>query len=172
MLYIFGIIFVFTFVYFNKRALIEIHLIFVSPLNNLIMSVNFKAMERVNPKDITLQRKFYAIIKSGDKITFEELAELISKVSNLNYGDVLGALGTFLEIIELQLRHGRSVHLSTLGTFFLTLKSEGADSEEELTSEYIRDAKIRFRPGKRLKKLIKTLDYVKVSDVGSKDQAA
>lgn len=136
------------------------------------MAVRFKAIERVNPRDLTLDRKYYASLISGDKVTFEELAELISKVSNLNYGEVLGALGTFLEITEIQLRHGRSVHLNTLGTFYLTLRSEGTDTEEELNSDHITGAKIRFRPGKRLKKMVKTLDFVKVSTDNSDDQAA
>ena len=129
------------------------------------MSVKFKAVERVNPRDLTLPKKFYAKLESGDDVSFEELADLISKVSNLNYGEVTGALGTLIEIIEIQLRHGRPVRLSTLGTFYLTLNSEGYDSEEELTSDAIRKANIRFRPGKRLKKMIRTLDYVKVDSI-------
>jgi hypothetical protein len=64
----------------------------------------------------------------------------------------------------MQLRHGRPVRLSTLGTFFLTLNSEGFDNDEELTSDGIKTANIRFRPGKRLKKMIKTLDFVKVTN--------
>jgi predicted histone-like DNA-binding protein len=127
------------------------------------MTVKFKSVERVNPRDLTLPKKFYAKLKSGDDVSFEELADLISKVSNLNYGEVLGALGTLIEIIEMQLRHGRPVRLSTLGTFFLTLNSEGFDTDEELTSDGIKKANIRFRPGKRLKRMIDTLDYVKVN---------
>ena len=136
------------------------------------MTVKFKTVERVNPRDLTLPKKFYAKLKSGDDVSFEELADLISKVSNLNYGEVLGALGTLIEIIEMQLRHGRPVRLNTLGTFFLTLNSEGFDTDEELTSDGIKKANIRFRPGKRLKKMIDTLDYVKVSGVNGNGQDA
>ena len=136
------------------------------------MSVKFKAVERVNPRDLTLPKKKYAILKSGDDVNFEELAEEISKVSNLNYGEVMGALGTLVVFIEIQLRHGRAVRLSTLGTLYLTLSSEGVDADEELTSEAIKKAHIRFRPGKRLKKLTRTLDYVKVHDVNGNGQAA
>jgi predicted histone-like DNA-binding protein len=136
------------------------------------MSVKFKAVERVNPRDLTLPKKFYAKLKSGDDVSFEELAEEISKVSSLNYGEVMGALGTLIVFIEIQLRHGRPVRLSTLGTFYLSLNSEGVDTDEELTSDAIKKANIRFRPGKRLKKLIRTLDYVKVHDVNSNGQAA
>lgn len=128
------------------------------------MSVKFKAMERVNPRDLTLPRKFYASLKSGDDVSFEELSDLISKVSNLNYGQVLGALGSFIEIIEIQLKHGRPVRLNTLGTFYLTLTSNGTDTKEELSADDIKKARIRFRPGKRLQKTIRNLEYEKVND--------
>ena len=124
--------------------------------------VHFKSAGRVDPRDLTLPKKYYPQIIFGDDISFDELADLISKVSNLNYGEVLGALGTFIEIIEMQLRHGRQVRLSTLGTFYLTLRSKGKDAEDEVTADQITGARIRFRPGKRLKKMIKTLDYEKV----------
>lgn len=136
------------------------------------MPARFKAVELVNPRDLTLKKKFYAKLQSGDDVSFEELADLISKVSSLNYGEVLGALGTLNEIIEIQLRHGRPVRLSTLGTFYLTLSSEGFDTEEELTADGIKKANIRFRPGKRLRKMIQTLDFEKVSDKNDNDQAA
>jgi predicted histone-like DNA-binding protein len=136
------------------------------------MSVRFKSAERVDPRDLTLPKKFYAQIINGDDVTFDELADLISKDSNLNYGEVLGALGTLIEIIEMQLRHRRQVHLSTMGTFFLTLRSEGKVTEEEMTSDQITGARIRFRPGKRLKKMIKTLDFEKVSSVNGNGKAA
>lgn len=136
------------------------------------MSVKFKSVERVNPRDLTLPKKFYAKLKTGEDVSFEELADLISKVSNLNYGEVMGAMGTLIEIIEMQLRHGRPVRLNTLGTFYLTLHSAGFDTDEELSSDGIKKANIRFRPGKRLKKMIQTLDYVKVNDENGNGQAA
>jgi hypothetical protein len=58
------------------------------------MSVKFKSVERVNPRDLTLPKKYYAQIINGDDVSFDELAGLISKVSSLNYGEVLGVLGT------------------------------------------------------------------------------
>ena len=131
------------------------------------MSIKFKSAERVNPRDLTLPRKYYAQIINGDDVSFDELAELISKVSSLNYGEVLGALGTLIEIIEMQLQHGRQVHLNSLGTFFLTLQSDGKDSADELTSDDIHGARIRFRPGKRLKKVVNNLDFFKVSENGN-----
>lgn len=125
------------------------------------MAIPFKAAKRVNPRDPNQPAKYYAKIKGANKVKFEELVELISKISILNYGDIMGSLGAFLEIIELQLRQGREVELGDLGTFYLTLNSEGAETPGDLTVGYIIGARIRFRPGKRLKKMTKSLDFRK-----------
>ncbi|MFY0654541.1 MAG: hypothetical protein JXQ96_21070 [Cyclobacteriaceae bacterium] len=136
------------------------------------MSVNFKLVERPNPRDLTLPNKYYASIVKGDDISFDELAQLISKVSNLNYGSVVGTLATLVEVIELQLIHGRSVRLNDLGTLFLTLSSEGVENVEDFKNGNIKRAAIRFRPGKRLKKLVKNLNYDKVSNSSSGETPA
>lgn len=118
-------------------------------------------MERVNPRDLTLPRKFYASLKSGDDVSFEEL---IWSAKFPNSTTVRCILGSLIEIIGLQLKHGRPVRLNTLGTFYLTLTSNGTDTEEELSSDDIKKARIRFRPGKRLQKTIHNLEYEKVND--------
>ncbi|PIB36656.1 hypothetical protein BFP72_15225 [Reichenbachiella sp. 5M10] len=139
------------------------------------MSVQYKVAERADPRDVTLPKKFYARISNGDDVSFEELAVLISKVSSLNYGTALGALGTLIEVIEMQLAHGRQVRLSNLGTFYLTLKSQGVDAPEDFRTAQIKGARIRFRPGARLQKLTDNLEYEKVSvheTTKTTDQAA
>ncbi|WP_370086298.1 HU family DNA-binding protein [Ekhidna sp.] len=128
------------------------------------MSVNYKLVERLNPRDLTQPKKYYASIINGDDITFEELAQLISRVSNLNYGSVVGTLATLVDVIELQLVHGRQVRLSDLGTLYLKLSSEGTENAEDFKSGNIRKASIRFRPGKRLKKVARNLKFEKVSN--------
>jgi nucleoid DNA-binding protein len=67
----------------------------------------------------------------------------------------------------MQLQHGGQVHLNSLGTFYLTLISVGKESSDDMTADQITGAKIRFRPGKRLKKLVKKLDYTKLSENGN-----
>ncbi|MBU2913667.1 MULTISPECIES: HU family DNA-binding protein [Reichenbachiella] len=123
------------------------------------MSVTYKVTERVDPRDLTLPKKFYARIINGDDVNFEELASIISKVSNLNYGSVVGTLATLIEVIEMQLVHGRQVRLSNLGTFFMTLNSDGVESQEDFRVSNIKNARIRFRPGPRLKRLMRNLDF-------------
>ncbi|PIB36609.1 hypothetical protein BFP72_14965 [Reichenbachiella sp. 5M10] len=127
------------------------------------MSVTYKVTERVDPRDLSLPKKYYARIVNGDDVSFDELAGIISKVSNLNYGSVVGTLATLIEVIEMQLIHGRQVRLSNLGTLFLTLSSKGADTEEDFRTANIIAGRIRFRPGAKLKKTVKNLEFEKAS---------
>ena len=127
------------------------------------MSVQYKLVERPNPRDLALPKKHYASIVYGDDVTFNELAQLIGKVSNINYGSVVGMLATLVEVIEMQLTHGRQVRLSDLGTIFLTLSSEGVDDKASFSANNIRKAAIRFRPGTRLRTLANNLKFEKVT---------
>ncbi len=131
------------------------------------MSVKFKPTQRVDPRDLTLPRKYYPQIIYGDDVSFDELADVISKMSNLNYGSVVGMLATLTEAIQLQLAHGRQVKLSGLGTFYLTLTGDGQARPEDLSSGDIKQSHLRFRPDKRLKGTLQRLDYTKVSTTHS-----
>lgn len=125
------------------------------------MAVKYIPAARIDPANPEKPPLYYAKPKGGNKIQFEEIVELIIKISNLNYGQVLGALGSFMEVIEMELKQGREVELSSIGTFFLTLQSEGVNQPDELHTEHIKRARIRFRPRERLKKMTSKLDYIR-----------
>ena len=139
-------------------------------INSKIMSVSYKLVERVNPRDLTLPKKIYANIVYGDDVTFDELAQLISKMSNLNYGMVVGTLATLVEVIELQLIHCRMVRLSNLGTLYLALYSEGVEDRTTFSSGNIKKAAIRFRPGQRLKAVVNQLKFEKIGSTANTGQ--
>jgi predicted histone-like DNA-binding protein len=131
------------------------------------MSVKYNVIERVNPRDITLPRKFYANIKYGDDVKFNDLVGLISQFSTINQGDIHGVIQTLLHVIPYELNFGRSIHLGDFGTFYLTLESDGKESEDEFYHSDIKRAKLRFRPGMSVKKMLKTLEFERVEPPGS-----
>jgi len=131
------------------------------------MSVKYNVIERVNPRDLTLPRKFYANIQYGDDVKFKDLVGLISQFSTINHGDVHGVIQTLLHVIPYELKFGRSIHLGDLGSFFLTLKSEGKETSDDFQNSDIKSAKLRFRPGVAIKKLLTTLDYERVNPPGN-----
>ena len=125
------------------------------------MAVKYVSAAKIDPGNPEKPPKYYAKPRGGRKVKFEELVDLISKVSSLNYGQIVGALGAFMEVITVELQQGREVELESIGTFYLTLQSQGVEHPDLLNSGHIERARIRFRPGKRLKKMTRSLHYVK-----------
>ena len=73
------------------------------------MSVKYRVIERVDPRDPTLPKKHYAQVKNGDDVKFHDLVDLTSQFSTVNYGDVHGVIQTVMQVIPHQLKHGRAV---------------------------------------------------------------
>lgn len=128
------------------------------------MPIQYSLIQRVNPKDTTAPRKYYAIAKSSGEETTRQLASEISKRNGLSSADVFAVLEAFIDLIPERLADGKIVSLGDFGSFSLTLSSEGAATAEEFTSALIKGNSLNFRPGKLIQKTLDTVDYVKVSD--------
>ena len=128
------------------------------------MPIQYSLIQRVNPKDTTAPRKFYAIAKSSGEETTRQLASEISKRNGLSIADVYAVLEAFIDLIPERLADGKIVRLGDFGSFSLTLSSEGTATAEEFTSALIKGNSLNFRPGKLIQKTLDTVDYAKVSD--------
>jgi predicted histone-like DNA-binding protein len=114
------------------------------------MSVNFNPVPRVNPRDLSAPKQYYAFLERGDDVTFDELIAFIGKLSGINEPYIVAVMRTLEMVINEQLSHGRYVHVGRIGTFYLSLSSEGVEKAEDLSSRDIKSMKIRFKPGKVL----------------------
>ena len=114
------------------------------------MSIKFNAVPRINPRDLTAPKQYYAYLERGDDLTFDELIGFIGKLSGINEPYIVAVLRTLEKVIIEQLSHGRYVHLGRIGTFYLSLKSGGVEKAEELSSRDIKSMRIRYKPGKVL----------------------
>ena len=127
------------------------------------MSVKFGSAQKINPRDLTAPKQYYAILERGDDVTFDELIKFIGEMSGINEPYIVAVMRTLEKVIIEQLSHGRYVHLGRLGTFYLSLHSKGVESEEDLGSKDIRSMRIRFRPGKVLSDATKGFTLRKAS---------
>jgi len=134
------------------------------------MSLRFELQEQVNPRDPTLPNQFFAKIVRGDTIEYDDLLRLISKMSSINYGTIQGVLGTLIDVLEEQLRFGRTVRLGEFGTFYMTLKSQSALHPNDFEIRNIRGAKIHFRPGIRLIRILEDLAFERATQNGSANE--
>ena len=87
----------------------------------------------------------------------EIIKQLKQKNSQLNNSDFVFIIDTFCETIRNALKNGRNIDLRGFGTFYIHQKKENYSARNPKTGELIyvpEKNKIRFNPGKKLKKLI------------------
>ena len=125
------------------------------------MSVQYALMQRVNPRDLTAAKKFYAVATSKDRVNLRTLANDIARISTVSSIDTMAVLEALLQMLPDYLTEGNSVHLGEFGSFRLTLSSDGTDTAEEFNTSMIKKSKINFRPGKLIANALKSVSYVK-----------
>jgi predicted histone-like DNA-binding protein len=75
--------------------------------------------------------------------------------------DIVATIEALLTIIPDELADGNIVSLGDFGTFSLRIRSEGADTAEEVTARNISNTLVTFRPGKRFKQVLNRITYEK-----------
>ncbi len=125
------------------------------------MTVKFNIVERGNPANRTAPAKYYPSIQFTGRVTTRELAEMAAERSTLSTMDMMAVIEGFLAIIPRQLAKGNIVELGDFGSFWLKTSSEGAELPDDVSASQITTILPRFRPGKKFKDVLKTIDYVK-----------
>lgn len=80
----------------------------------------------------------------------QQAADAIEANSSLTAGDVKHSIEAFVEQLRLSLTQGDKVKIDGLGTFHITLSSEGAEKEKDCTVRNIRRVNVRFVADKAL----------------------
>lgn len=125
------------------------------------MAVKIKAVQRVNPQDVDAPQKFYAKAVGNGKTDLKRLAKMIAMQCTVNRADCLAVLAALEDNIILELQDGKIVQLGDLGTFQLGVKSTGSVIQDEVGSNSVVKARLNFRPGEELKKMMNNLSYSK-----------
>jgi predicted histone-like DNA-binding protein len=128
------------------------------------MSVLFKGVQRTNPQDVTAPKKFYAQAIASDTTDLRELAELIASQSTVSRADCHAVLVALEDNIIRELQKGRIIRLGDLGSYQVGVSANGVITEEEVSANTIKKAKINFRPGIGLKAMLKSLQYKKAQN--------
>ncbi len=121
--------------------------------------LNIKAIERRNPQDKAADAKYYAHAISTGKVDFERLAYLVSNQCTVRVPDCLAVLRALEHNMMDELEQGKIVQFGDLGNFQIGVRSEGKENVEDVSAQSISSAHMNFRPAKRLRKMLKTLDF-------------
>lgn len=115
--------------------------------------MKFVVCPRSNPLNRT-EIKYYLIAKTLGNVDLDKICQEISLSSSLTRGDVSNTIMSFLDTIPKYLKMGFSVKLGELGSFRLSIRSEGSESIEDVSSAKVKKISLIFVPSTQLKKEI------------------
>lgn len=132
------------------------------------MAISLRTIERGQPGVAGGgEKKFYATPVTNGEANIDELSELIELVSTVSGIDVLGVLKSFITVVPRELAKGKIVRLGDLGSFRVSISSEGHENAEDVSGRSVTNSRIIFRPGKELKKMLNNLEFVKTNGAES-----
>lgn len=104
--------------------------------------------------------KAYAKNQVSEIWSLEKFAKHISDHNGVySRGTVKGVLSDMCECLVEQLLNGNKIQLGELGTFSISISSEGAESIEKFTSKNIKAVNILFAPGNDFENLIDRAEF-------------
>ena len=132
------------------------------------MPIFLNRVERANPQNRSLPKKWYATIKTVTQTSESAIARQIADETTLNRKEAEMALTQLEKALINNLLASNSVQLGDWGSFHLTCNSEGFDTKEKVTAAAVKGLNIRFTPGKALKEALNKASFVFAEDLVSK----
>ena len=125
-------------------------------------AIYYSVVAKVNPKDPQGSRIYYAQVQSRGTVTLDTIARRIQQTCTVTRADILGALAALEQNICESLANGEITRLSELGSLQMIIRSKGAKTEKEYSTDLISRVYPLFRPGQGLQDMLTTLTYVQV----------
>jgi predicted histone-like DNA-binding protein len=123
--------------------------------------IKFNLIARRNPQQPDAPPKYYASNNSQGEVDVRELVDQIAERSTVTSIDTLAVLEALLKVIPRELSNGKIVRLGDLGSFRLTIKSEGSDQPEQFNHSMIKGTNLHFRAGKLFRNVLNNIVYSK-----------
>lgn len=117
----------------------------------------YRLVQKANPLDQEHKQRYATSVNAG-KIDTRMIAKTLAQKSSLTTGDVMNVLENLMEEIPRWLAQGYSVSLGELGTFRLSLSSEGVKEQKQFNTRTIKK-KVVFLPSKSFKSELKTIAF-------------
>lgn len=125
------------------------------------MTVKYNVVERGNPSNPSVPKKFYPSVTSSGRKSLRQLSAQIAQISTVSSADTMAVLEALLTVIPQELVAGNVVELGDFGNFWLKNEADGAATAEEVRATQITNLLPRFNAGKEFKKVLHTVEYEK-----------
>jgi predicted histone-like DNA-binding protein len=91
------------------------------------------------------------------------MTKAIEKICTVSGADIRAVLYALVDVAVDSLADGTIVRLGDLGSLRITLSSEGKDKPEDINASAIKEAGVIFTPGTRIKEMLLSAKFEKVS---------
>ncbi|MDR1459207.1 MAG: HU family DNA-binding protein [Bacteroidales bacterium] len=125
------------------------------------MAVKYSLTEKGNPLKPEDIKKWYANAKSTGNIGIKAIGKEITQRSTVNYADTVAVLEALTQVLTERLAEGQIVRFGDLGSFQVSIGSEGVEKPEKFNSNMIRTRKVTFRPGADVREMLNNLKFEK-----------
>jgi len=131
------------------------------------MSLLYVVKAKKNPQDKGAPVKYYLQAKIRGHRKHKEVLKAAAKNTTLNEREVEMAVSAWFGVVLGSLEDGFSVDVVDLGTFSLSLKSEGADTEAEATAAKKSSTQITYRAKPAIREQVNHIPLEKFDPEGT-----
>jgi len=125
------------------------------------MAITISPIGKTNPSQPNTPITYYPkAIKTGE-VDLDRITEEIAQATSLTQADCYAVVISLVKALETHLEKGEIVRLEPLGSFQISVRGTGSPTAEAVSKENVSSANIIFRPGKKLKKLMNNLTFVR-----------
>jgi predicted histone-like DNA-binding protein len=128
----------------------------------IIMAIKYKTIKRGEPgvKGGGTPKYYAKPVIQGER-NLEHLTTDIEKISTVSGADIRGVLYATVDVVTDDLANGMIVRIGDLGSLRMSFSSEGFATADEVNGKAVKNTKIIFTPGPKLKAMQKTLKFEK-----------
>jgi len=126
------------------------------------MAVPFTVTKKNIPSQPNPIIGYYPRVAKSGVLDLEALSERISDSCSVTESDCHAVVISLVKEITRALEQGNIVRLGQLGSFQISVQSTSSPTPEEVDKSNIKRSSIVFRPGKKLKSMLKQLVFKKI----------
>lgn len=111
------------------------------------------------------EQKYYASPVYTGQTNIRKLGEKLSARSTVTKTDSIAVLTGLVDLIADELKDGKIVRLGDLGSFRISINSNGEETADGVSSRSIKKSRVLFRPAQEFQNSLAGLTFEKVKDI-------
>ena len=107
---------------------------------------------------------YYAAVKASGEDTLEDVVRKVEAISSASKADVHLVIHSLIQVMQNSLEEGRIVRLGILGTFRISVSSQGESDPRNIGAKSVIRSRIIYKPDKALNSWLEQLKFRKLRE--------